>query len=135
MDITVVALQMFSHPFEFIDYILPFIDPVSSILNCRFLLALYGTTAQLERGGTSASSFSLDLGDANLSGTPDLPEFLTSFAGPIHSTPDDDQELFDQERTLPREHDLEVDVGVLNSEPWMEAEPEALGLARGSEGV
>lgn len=51
----------------------------------------------LARGGRSASSFSVDLGDANQDGLPELPEFLNSVAGPIHSFHDSDTVIFDEE--------------------------------------
>ncbi len=71
-------------------------------MNSRFLLALYETNAYLERGGTSASSFStLNFGEADprAEGSPELPDFLNPLAGPIHSFPDNDPELFDSEPT------------------------------------
>ncbi|OJT09211.1 hypothetical protein TRAPUB_14337 [Trametes pubescens] len=88
---------------------------MSSILNSRFLLALYETNAHLERGGTSASSFStLDFGEADLraEGSPELPEFLSSLGGPIHSFPDHDPDLFDSEPTAaPPAFEMEVSDG------------------------
>lgn len=71
-------------------------------MNCRFLLALYETNAYLERGGTSTSYFStLGFCEADPRGarSPELPEFLNSLAGPIHSVPDHDLELFESELT------------------------------------
>ncbi|KAL1937371.1 hypothetical protein VTO73DRAFT_13777 [Trametes versicolor] len=80
-------------------YVINFIDPISSILNSRFLLALYETNAYLEKGGTSAATTvsTLDFGGANRAGRSELPGYLSSLAGPIHSIPDDDAGLFDSE--------------------------------------
>ncbi|OJT12065.1 hypothetical protein TRAPUB_11389 [Trametes pubescens] len=87
---------------------------ISSILSSRFLLALYETNARLERGGSSASSFStLDFGEADprAAGSPELPEFLQSLGGPIQSFPDHDPELFDPEpTTVQQEPEAEVEV-------------------------
>ncbi len=62
---------------------------ICSVLNSRFLLALYETSASLERGGASDLSFSLNLSE----GSPELPEYLTSLAGPVHLVPDDDDNV------------------------------------------
>lgn len=70
------------------------------------LLALYETKGRLERGGTSASSFSIDLGAAD----PGLPAFLTPFAGPIHSVPvNDDLDLFYADSTLQHNPESNID--------------------------
>lgn len=84
------------------------------------LLALYETKARLERGGTSASSFSIDLGAADLG----LPAFLTPFAGPIHTVPvNDDPDLFDAESTLRRDPEANIDAS------WETEESEECDLA------
>lgn len=90
---------------------------ISSILNSRFLLALYETNAHLvERGGTLASSFStLAFGEGDRAESPELPEFLSSLAGPIHSVSDNNEELFEFEMTSEQRADgeeaLNGDVG------------------------
>lgn len=81
-------------------------------MNSRFLLALYETNAHLERGGTSASSFStLEFGEAYRTGPPQLPEFLISFGGPICFIPDDDAEMFDS-KMVPQFSEFEAGVGL-----------------------
>ncbi|KAL1938451.1 hypothetical protein VTO73DRAFT_11691 [Trametes versicolor] len=96
---TMAVLTVLAHPYEIVNVFLPLIDPISSILNSRFLLALYETTAHRERGGPSLSSFSLDFGQAFPSGgaPSDLPEFLSEFAGPIHPGIRYGPELYDAE--------------------------------------
>ncbi|EIW57029.1 uncharacterized protein TRAVEDRAFT_49841 [Trametes versicolor FP-101664 SS1] len=86
VEMTMAILTVLARPYEIENVFLPLIDPISSILNSRFLLELYETTAHRERGGPSLSSFSLDFGQAFPSGgaPSDLPEFLSEFAGPIH---------------------------------------------------
>ncbi|KAL1938089.1 hypothetical protein VTO73DRAFT_11918 [Trametes versicolor] len=92
-DIILVVLAITTRPNEALD-VVGFIDPICSILNSRFLLALYETNASLERGGASDLSFSLNI-DGLVDGakSPDLPEFLTSLAGPVHITSDDEADL------------------------------------------
>ncbi|KAL1937385.1 hypothetical protein VTO73DRAFT_13791 [Trametes versicolor] len=109
-DMIIVVLSLTARPDEYTS-IIAFVDPISSILSSRFLLALYETNVNLERGGTSVSSFStLDFGGLDrAAGSPQLPEFLTSLAGPIQSVPDDDDdpELFDSEPTA--QHRIEAE--------------------------
>ncbi|EIW57012.1 uncharacterized protein TRAVEDRAFT_49821 [Trametes versicolor FP-101664 SS1] len=115
-DMVIVVLLLnqsdVANAFNYVDF---FIDPISSILNSRFLLALYETNARLERGGSSVSSFStLDFGEADprAAGSPELPEFLHSLASPIHSFPDHDPELFDPEpATVQQDPGHEGEVG------------------------
>lgn len=78
----------------------------------------------MERGGASVSSFStLDFGEATRAGgSPELPEFLSSLAGPIHSIPNEDPELFDSEPIL--QHKPEVETRT-RTEEAAEAEAEA----------
>lgn len=105
-------------------------------MNSRFLLALYETNARLERGGSSASSFStLDFGEADprAAGSPELPEILQSLGGPIHSFHDHDPELFDPEpATVQQEREREV-----NAESGSEvgAQAELIEVVEGSERV
>lgn len=111
---------------------------ISSILNSHFLLALYESNARLERGGYSASSFStLDFGEADLRGTgsPELPEFLQSLGGPIHSFPDHDPELFEPEPTTVQQ-EPEGYVGTESeSEVGAQVQAESIEGVGGSEGV
>lgn len=107
-------------------------------MNSHFLLALYESNARLEGGGYSASSFStLDFGEADLRGTgsPELPEFLQSLGGPIHSFPDHDPELFEPEPTMvQQEREGEVDAGS-ESEVEAQAQAESIEVGEGSERV
>ncbi|EIW57006.1 uncharacterized protein TRAVEDRAFT_49817 [Trametes versicolor FP-101664 SS1] len=104
----VVVSSQIATDFGDTTYVIQFIDPISSILTSRFLLALYETNAHLQKGGTSASSFStLDFAGADQPA--ELPEFLMSLGGPIHSIDDDDPELFSLEPTPQRE--TEADLG------------------------
>lgn len=108
-------------------------------MNSRFLLALYETNSRLERGGSSASSFStLNFGETNslrAAGSPELPEFLHSLAGPIHSFPDHDPELFDPEPiTVQQEGEGEVDAES-ESEAGAQAQAESTEAVEGSERV
>ncbi|EIW53843.1 uncharacterized protein TRAVEDRAFT_51584 [Trametes versicolor FP-101664 SS1] len=77
-------------------YVLYFVDPISSILNSRFLLALHETNARLE-GAADASISSLSLntgsGDApSARASPELPPFLGPIGGAIRSFHDDDDD-------------------------------------------
>lgn len=69
----------------------------------RFLLALYETNANIERGGVTsvASSFTtLDFGEAGrAAASTNVPGFFSSLAGSIRSISDSDQEPYDSERT------------------------------------
>ncbi|EIW56815.1 uncharacterized protein TRAVEDRAFT_49637 [Trametes versicolor FP-101664 SS1] len=78
-------------------YIAGFIDPISSILNSRFLLHLHETNARLEGADASMTSYSLriDSGGDPRTGSPELPPFLGIIGGPIHSFPPDDQASLD----------------------------------------
>ncbi|KAH9852818.1 hypothetical protein C2E23DRAFT_823753 [Lenzites betulinus] len=66
-----------------------FIDPITSILNCRFLLDLYETNARLERGGSSFSqsdmgTLSLHFNEFKAAHAPgENSHFLGSFSGPV----------------------------------------------------
>ncbi|EIW57019.1 uncharacterized protein TRAVEDRAFT_49830 [Trametes versicolor FP-101664 SS1] len=119
-------------------YVILLIDPISSILNSRFLLALYETNARLERGGSSASSFStLDFGEADprAAGSPELPEFLNSLAGPIHSFPDHDPELFDPKPTT-EQQEREGEAGAESgSEVEAQVQADSIEVGEGSERV
>lgn len=110
-------------------------------MNSRFLLALYETNTHLERGGSSASSFStLNFGEANslrAAMSPELPEFLNSLAGPIHSLPDHDPEMFDPEPTMvQQEREGEVHAqSKSQSEVGAQGQVESVEVGEGSERV
>ncbi|OJT08758.1 hypothetical protein TRAPUB_368 [Trametes pubescens] len=95
-----------------------FVDPISSILNSRFLLALHETNARLE-GAVDASITSLSLnissGDDPRAGSPELPQFLGPIGGLIHSLPDDDLESLEFAPSAPSQRetlrDPEAEVG------------------------
>ncbi|EIW56806.1 uncharacterized protein TRAVEDRAFT_49628 [Trametes versicolor FP-101664 SS1] len=91
-------------------YVVTFIDPISSILNSRFLLALHETNARLEGAADeSMSSLSLDTGsgDDRRAGSPELPEFLGVLGGPIHSFHDEDEDLRSLTFASPQEEEHE----------------------------
>ncbi|KAL1937392.1 hypothetical protein VTO73DRAFT_13798 [Trametes versicolor] len=104
-DMILAVLSIRGTQLDNLAYVVNFLDPISSILNSRFLLALYETNAHLESGGTSASSFStLDFREGNPpAGSVALPGYLSSLAGPIYSVPDDGSELFDSDSTQKHE--------------------------------
>ncbi|EIW57005.1 uncharacterized protein TRAVEDRAFT_49816 [Trametes versicolor FP-101664 SS1] len=93
--------------------VLGFVDPISSIMVSRFLLALYETNANIERGGVTsvASSFTtLDFGEAGrAAASTNVPGFFSSLAGSIRSISDSDQEPYDSESTsqCPNEEEIE----------------------------
>ncbi|KAH9852851.1 hypothetical protein C2E23DRAFT_885226 [Lenzites betulinus] len=62
-----------------------FIDPITAILNCRFLLDLYETNSRLERGGSSfsQSDMSLHFTGSKAGDAPENSYFLSSFSGPV----------------------------------------------------
>lgn len=67
--------------------------------------------------------------------SPELPEFLHSLAGPIHSLPDHDPELFDSEPTMvQQEREGQVDVQS-QSEVGAQGQVEPVELGEGSERV
>ncbi|KAH9852824.1 hypothetical protein C2E23DRAFT_134619 [Lenzites betulinus] len=78
-----------------------FLNVMTTILNCRFLLDLYETNARLEHGGSSLSQSNIGIGSLHFTGIEgpegDFPEdspFLSSFSGPVlHSFHDDDMAL------------------------------------------
>ncbi|KAL1937394.1 hypothetical protein VTO73DRAFT_13800 [Trametes versicolor] len=121
------------------EFVIELIDPISAILNSRFLLALYETNTHLERGGSSASSFStLDFGGADslrAAVSPELPEFLNSLPRPIHSLPDHDPEMFDPEPTMvQQEREGEVNAQS-QSEVGAQGQVEPVEVGEGSEQV
>ncbi|EIW56803.1 uncharacterized protein TRAVEDRAFT_49625 [Trametes versicolor FP-101664 SS1] len=95
-------------------YALQFIDPIVSILNSRFLLALHETNMRLGGNDTSISSLSFNAGSQGnpREGSPELPEFLGIIGGPIHSFHgDEDPETLEfalpsQEEVHQCEHEL-----------------------------
>lgn len=67
--------------------------------------------------------------------SPELPEFLHSLAGPIHSLPDHDPELFHSEPTMvQQEREGEVDAQS-QSEVGVQAQVESAEVGEGSERV
>lgn len=69
--------------------------------------------------------------------SPELPEFLHSLAGPIHSLPDHDPELFDSEPTVvQQEREGEVDAqSQSQSEVGAQGQVESVEVGEGSERV
>lgn len=78
----------------------------------RFLLALYETNANIERGGVTsvASSFTtLDFGEAGrAAGSTNVPGFFSSLAGSIHTISESDLEPFVSETTSRCVNEAEV---------------------------
>lgn len=67
--------------------------------------------------------------------SPELPEFLHSLAGPIHSLPDHNPELFDSEPTMVQ-HDREGQVDAQSqSEVGLQEQVEPVEVGEGSERV
>ncbi|KAL1940432.1 hypothetical protein VTO73DRAFT_9004 [Trametes versicolor] len=98
VNITFVVLSIAIPPVGISEsYVLAFVDPVSSLLNSRFLLALHETNARLEGAAdASLSSFSLDTGsgdDPSALASPDLPSFLGPIGGAIRFSYDDDDDM------------------------------------------
>ncbi|KAH9852803.1 hypothetical protein C2E23DRAFT_859489 [Lenzites betulinus] len=96
LDLILVTLSITVPGNQGSDVIL-LINPLNSILSCRFLLDLYETNARLERGGSSLSQshLNLSLHFTGLEGADalDSSPFLHSFAGPIlHTFPEGDAE-------------------------------------------
>ncbi|KAI0363944.1 hypothetical protein BV20DRAFT_1006572 [Pilatotrama ljubarskyi] len=74
-------------------YVTAFIDPISSVLNSRFLLNLRETNEKLTAGGSSISQGSLWFAVPNLAlSSTELPPFASSLAGPVHLRIDDEPE-------------------------------------------
>lgn len=80
-------------------------------MNSRFLLALHETNARMEGANMSISSLSLDVnsgGDPTSDGSPELPDFLELFGGPIHSFHDEgDAESLEFAQPSQGEHESE----------------------------
>ncbi|KAH9859127.1 hypothetical protein C2E23DRAFT_35498 [Lenzites betulinus] len=102
LDLVLVALSI-TIPNNEESYVTGFLDPITAILNCKFLLDLYETNARLERGGASLSWSLPDLslhftgvGPSENVGAPSGgSSFLGSFAGPVrHLFSDDGMEEF-----------------------------------------
>ncbi|EIW57022.1 uncharacterized protein TRAVEDRAFT_49833 [Trametes versicolor FP-101664 SS1] len=119
-------------------YVIELIDPISSILNSRFLLAIYESKDHRERGGSPASSFStVDFveADPRAAVSPELPEFSQSFGGPIYSLPNHDPELFDPEPTAVQQ-EREGEIGAESeSEDQAQAQAQSNEVGEGSEQV
>ncbi|EIW56788.1 uncharacterized protein TRAVEDRAFT_49609 [Trametes versicolor FP-101664 SS1] len=93
VDMVLVILSIAIAPGDISSYVVAFVDPISSILNSRFLLALHETSVQLQGAAdASLSSLSLRTGrcDHPRAGSPELPAFLGVIGGSIHSSHDDD---------------------------------------------
>ncbi|OJT06148.1 hypothetical protein TRAPUB_3083 [Trametes pubescens] len=106
--INAIAIQ----PLEPCSYAAGFIDPISSILNSRFLLALRETNARLEGADASISALSLNTGSTDVlrAGSPELPPFLGAIGGPIHSFHHDELESLDFASPSPsEEHQSETE--------------------------
>ncbi|KAL1937251.1 hypothetical protein VTO73DRAFT_13920 [Trametes versicolor] len=96
VDFVLVILSIAVAPGSASSYILDFIDPISSILNSRFLLTLHETNTQLEGAAdVSISSLSLNTGSGGepQAGSPELPEYLSVIGGSIRSFHDDEDDL------------------------------------------
>ncbi|KAI0632588.1 hypothetical protein C8Q77DRAFT_1073647 [Trametes polyzona] len=80
-----------------ITYVGNFDAPISAILTSRLLLDIYETEAKLQRGGASATaSFSLNLNDSENvvhQRSFSVPQFVTSYGGPAHTSFADDEDL------------------------------------------
>ncbi|EIW63096.1 uncharacterized protein TRAVEDRAFT_43403 [Trametes versicolor FP-101664 SS1] len=117
VNLLLVLLSLASQPLDDqSSYVLVFIDPISSSLNSRFLLALHETNTRLGGTNTSISSLSFNIasgGDPG-AGSPEPPEFLGIIGGSIHSFHDDDGDLDELAFAPPQEeHQLEPEGEVL----------------------
>ncbi|EIW56805.1 uncharacterized protein TRAVEDRAFT_49627 [Trametes versicolor FP-101664 SS1] len=96
VDMVLDILSITVTPGAASSYVVAFVDPISSALNSRFLLALHETNARM--GGTDASMVSslnfnaVSGGDPRVS-SPELPGSLGVLGGPIHSFHEDDDDL------------------------------------------
>ncbi|EIW56807.1 uncharacterized protein TRAVEDRAFT_49629 [Trametes versicolor FP-101664 SS1] len=89
-------------------YVILFIDPISSVLNSRFLLAIHETNARLEGAAdTSISSLSLHTGRGGTAqaGSPELPDFLGIIGGSFRSFHDDNEDLQSLEFAPPQDEE------------------------------
>ncbi|EIW53816.1 uncharacterized protein TRAVEDRAFT_51559 [Trametes versicolor FP-101664 SS1] len=96
-------------------YVLSFVDPISSILNSHFLLALHETNARLEGAAdTSLSSLTLNTGSGDTPSaraSPELRPVLGLIGGTIRSFHDDDDEdMRSLEFALPSGSELGGDI-------------------------
>ncbi|EIW56789.1 uncharacterized protein TRAVEDRAFT_49610 [Trametes versicolor FP-101664 SS1] len=110
VDLVLVILSIALTPGDASSYILNFIDPISSILNSHFLLALHETEAQLVGAAdTSISSLSLNTGSSGKlqAGLPELPEYLGVIGGSIRSFHDDEDDLQSLEFAPPQEEECQ----------------------------
>ncbi|KAL1940485.1 hypothetical protein VTO73DRAFT_9057 [Trametes versicolor] len=96
VDMVFFILSIAILPDENSSYVISFIDPISSILNSRFLLALHETNTRLEgAANTSLSSLTLNTGSSDTPSaraSPELPPVLGPIGGTIHAFHDDDDE-------------------------------------------
>ncbi|KAI0824145.1 hypothetical protein BC628DRAFT_445168 [Trametes gibbosa] len=87
-------------------YVILFLDPISAILNCHFLLDLYEANVRIERGGSSlsrshptlslrfvAGSESEARGAADAEGPSGDLALFSAFAGPLYTFQDTDTEF------------------------------------------
>ncbi|KAH9852820.1 hypothetical protein C2E23DRAFT_885207 [Lenzites betulinus] len=102
LDLILVTLSI-TDPKSDENWVVNFLDAMTMILSCRFLLDLYETNARLERGGSSLSQSNIGIGSLHFTGiggpegdSPEDSPFLSSFSGPVlHSFPDDSDMVFD----------------------------------------
>ncbi|KAL1937167.1 hypothetical protein VTO73DRAFT_14509 [Trametes versicolor] len=120
-NIVLVVLSVAMPSNDQSSFVLYFVDPISSILNNRFLLALHETNTRLEgeedTTAVSSLSFYTSSGDDPRAGSPEILEFLSVIGGPIHSFHnDEDLELLSfAPPTSQEEHQSGLDREALES--------------------
>ncbi|KAI0780882.1 hypothetical protein BD413DRAFT_675446 [Trametes elegans] len=99
LDVILTVLGIQSDAASNLNYVTIFLDPISAILVCRFLLDLRGVSKKLA-GGSSGTVSSLDFGGVGSQIPPSNPSFLRgSLVGSAHSSPD-----VDEDEAAPTEH-------------------------------
>ncbi|KAH9852809.1 hypothetical protein C2E23DRAFT_859495 [Lenzites betulinus] len=95
LDLILVLLSSLSFGIGLGSYVILFLQPITSIPSCHFLLDLYETNARLECGGSSLEQSHVDLSlyftVAGIEGAEhrDDSPFLRSLSGPVHAFPSD----------------------------------------------